>query len=80
MKWSVGTKISTGYALALIILVIFGGASYWSTVGFIKASEMKSHTYQTLESLESVLSILKDARLVNAATFLPEKIGISSHI
>ena len=61
MKWSVGTKIGAGYALALIILVILGLVSYRNTAGLIEAAQMKAHSYQVLENLERVLSTLKDA-------------------
>jgi methyl-accepting chemotaxis protein len=61
MKWSVGTKIGAGYALALIILVILGTVSYRNTTGLIEAAQMKAHTYQVLENLDRVLSTLKDA-------------------
>src|SRR5450759_3993906 len=61
MKWSIGTKIGAGYALALIILVILGMVSYRNTTGLIEAAQMRAHTYQVLENLERVLSTLKDA-------------------
>src|SRR5450759_4805256 len=61
MKWSVGTKIGAGYALALMILVILGVVSYRNTTGLIAAAQMKTHTYQVLENLKGVLSTLKDA-------------------
>jgi len=61
MKWSVGTKIGTGYSLALIILVILGLVSYRNTTGLIEAAKMETHTYQVLQNLERVLSTLKDA-------------------
>src|SRR5450759_48316 len=61
MKWSVGTKIGAGYALALIILVILGLVSYRNTTGLIEAAQMKTHAYQVLENIENVLSVLKDA-------------------
>lgn len=60
MKWSVGTKIGAGYALALFILVVLGVVSYQNTTGLIENSRQKVHTYQELESLEKVLSNLKD--------------------
>jgi methyl-accepting chemotaxis protein len=61
MKWSIGTKIGAGYALALTILVILGVVSYRNTTGLIEAAQMRSHTYQVLENLERVLSTLLDA-------------------
>ncbi|MHB0991472.1 MAG: CHASE3 domain-containing protein [Burkholderiales bacterium] len=61
MKWSVGTKIGAGYALALIMLLVLGVISYWNTSELIETAKLKVHTYQVLEDLEKVLSILKDA-------------------
>jgi methyl-accepting chemotaxis protein len=61
MKWSVGTKIGAGYALALFILLIVGVVSYRNTTGLIEAAQMKAHTYQVLENLEGLSSNLKDA-------------------
>ncbi len=60
MKWSVGTKIGGGYALALLMLVILGVISYRNTTGFIETTELRAHSYQVLESLERVLSTMKD--------------------
>jgi methyl-accepting chemotaxis protein len=61
MKWSIGTKIGAGYALALIILVILGVVSYRTTTGLIDAAQMRAHSYQVLENLERVLSTLEGA-------------------
>ena len=61
MKWSVGTKIGAGYALALAVLVILGVSAYWNITGLIEAARLKTHTYDVLRNLESVLSTLKDA-------------------
>lgn len=61
MKWSVGTKIGAGYALALFILVVLGAVAYQNTTGLIETAYMKAHSYQVLEKLEQVLSSLKDA-------------------
>jgi methyl-accepting chemotaxis protein len=61
MKWSIGTKIGAGYALALMTLIILGALSYRNTTGLIEAGQMRSHTYQVLENLAKVLDNLKDA-------------------
>ncbi len=61
MKWSIGTKIGAGYALAIVILVVIGVFSYRNTTTLIDAAQMKAHSYQVLENLKEVLSTLKDA-------------------
>jgi methyl-accepting chemotaxis protein len=61
MKWSIGTKIGAGYALALFILAVLGMVSYRSTTGLIEAAQLQVHSYQVLENLAGVLSALKDA-------------------
>jgi len=61
MKWSIGTKIGAGYALALAMLVVLGVVSYRNTTGFIEATQMKVHSYQVLDNLNQVLSALQDA-------------------
>ncbi|MDB5991457.1 MAG: chemotaxis protein [Herbaspirillum sp.] len=61
MKWSIGTKIGAGYALALMILVILGAVSYRNTTGLIEAGQMSAHTYQVLENQTKVLASLMDA-------------------
>src|ERR1700693_6268826 len=61
MKWSIGTKIGAGYALALILLVILGVLSYQNTNGLIEAAQMRSHTYQVLEEQAKMLAALTDA-------------------
>ena len=61
MKWSVGTKIGTGYGLALTVLVVIGAVSYLSTIALIEAAQWRSHTYQVLQDIEQVVSTLKDA-------------------
>jgi len=61
MKWTIGTKIGAGYALALFILAVLGMVSYRSTTGLIEAAQWRVHTYQVLENLADVLSALKDA-------------------
>ncbi len=61
MKWSVGTKIGSGFALALAIMLIIGAVSYRSTTGFIQSAESVTHTHLVLQKLESLLSKFKDA-------------------
>ena len=51
MNWSVGTKIGGGFALALIVLAVFGMVSYRSTASLIDAAAMRSRTYVVLANL-----------------------------
>lgn len=61
MKWTIGAKIGSGFALALIILLIIGAASYSSTKRLVETAGWVSHTHQVLQKLEELLSIVKDA-------------------
>ena len=61
MKWTVGKKISGGFGLALVSLVIFGIVTYQSTTGFIRNSGWVIHTHTVLNAQDSVLSDLIDA-------------------
>jgi methyl-accepting chemotaxis protein len=61
IKWNVGMKIGTGFGLALAILVAIGAVSYRSTEKLTDTAGWVAHTHQVLETLESVLSLVKDA-------------------
>jgi methyl-accepting chemotaxis protein len=63
MKFTVGIKILLGFGMALMILVIVGGMSYRNTINLIENTNMRSHTYQVLSSLERV-----STEVVNAET------------
>ena len=63
MKFTVGIKILLGFGMALLILVVVGGVSYHNTVALIDNTDMRSHTYQVLASLNTLV-----AELVNAET------------
>jgi len=61
MKWTVGTKIGSGFGLALVFLAIIGAASYRSTLKLTDTAERVAHTHEVLQTLESVVSGMKDA-------------------
>jgi methyl-accepting chemotaxis protein len=61
MKFTVGIKILLGFGMALLILVVVGGVSYHNTVSLIGNTDMRSHTYQVLASLKSVIAELTNA-------------------
>ena len=60
LKWNVGSKIVTGFGLALIIFVIVGIISYRNTTQLIEASDLTKHTYEVLGQLDEALSSLQD--------------------
>jgi len=61
IKWNVGMKIGTGFALALVILVVIGGVAYRSIGKLTDTAGWVDHTQQVLATLEATLSTLKDA-------------------
>ncbi len=61
MKWSIGTKIGSGFGLALIALTVVGAVSYDSTIKLIDSAEWVRHTNETLKELDELLSGMKDA-------------------
>lgn len=61
MKWSVGMKISVGFAIALLSLAAVGAAAYRSTNNLIAAGDWKSHTFVVLDNLRQMLSAMQDA-------------------
>lgn len=61
MKWNVGFKIGAGFTLALTLMAVIGTVSYRNTVQLVDTAAWVSHTHEVLESLESVLSHLRDA-------------------
>ena len=60
-EWTVGKKLALGFGLALALLLIVGGVSYWSINSLIENANWVAHTHQVLENLEAVISLLKDA-------------------
>jgi methyl-accepting chemotaxis protein len=60
-RWTVGTKIGAGFALALAILVVIGGVSYRSTGKLTDTAASVAHTHEVLQHLEAMLSDMKDA-------------------
>src|SRR5438105_2655093 len=61
MRWTVGTKIGMGFGLALAVLAAIGVTAYLSTRRLVDNGERVTHTHQVLETLESILSLMKDA-------------------
>ncbi len=61
MKWTIGTKIGSGFALALLILVSIGAASYASTLRAVETAGWVAHTHVVLEKFHALLAALTDA-------------------
>jgi len=61
MKWNVGMKIGTGFALALAILIVIGAVAYRGIAKLTDTSDWVDHTHQVLGTLESVLATMTNA-------------------
>jgi methyl-accepting chemotaxis protein len=61
MRWSIGSKIGSGFGLALVALMVVGGVSYNSTAKLIDSAEWVGHTHEVLNGLDGMLSGMKDA-------------------
>ena len=61
VKWSVGTKIGGGFALALAVLVAIGGVAHRNIVKLTVTAGWVDHTHKVLENLATLLQGLVDA-------------------
>src|SRR5690606_8931556 len=61
MKPTIGLKIGCGLGLALLAITIIGSAAYRSTSNLTQAMEEVDHSHRVIESLEQLLSTIKDA-------------------
>jgi methyl-accepting chemotaxis protein len=61
MKWNVGTKIGSGFAIVLTIFVIVGAISYRSVVRQTETARAVTHSYSVENELTQLLSSLQDA-------------------
>ena len=63
MRWRVETLIAAGFGVALLILLVVSNVSYKTTndfIDFIEITRRVMATYQVINKLEGVLSLLKD--------------------
>ena len=56
MKWTIGTKIGGGFALALVALLVIGIVSYRSISGLIETAGQVTHTHLVIENLEQLIA------------------------
>jgi methyl-accepting chemotaxis protein len=61
MKWNVGTKIASGFALALVIFVIVAIVSLRNVDKQVEDAAWVDHTHLVLTEIAELLSALKDA-------------------
>lgn len=61
MKWTVGNKISSGYALALLILILIGIMSYKTTTDLIIGIELVEKTQNEMVLLNGIISQLAES-------------------
>jgi methyl-accepting chemotaxis protein len=58
---TIGKKITLGFGLALVILIVVGGLSYFSVTSLIATNRAVVHTGAVLANLGTLLSLQKDA-------------------
>ena len=63
MKWSVGTKIASGFALMVLILVIVGIVVFASTNALIDSSRARQRAYEALRGISETFSLVKDVEI-----------------
>ncbi len=63
MRWNVGTKIGTGFSVAVVIFLIVGAVSYQSTIQLVAASDLRRQTYVVLSELDEVMSLMQDIQI-----------------
>jgi methyl-accepting chemotaxis protein len=59
-RWTVGAKLTAGFGLALLMLLLIGAIAYRSLNQVNETAAAVTETYRVIEKLESVLSLLKD--------------------
>ena len=58
MRFSIGTKVGAGYALALAALVVIGATSYVSVTRLLETTRWVDHTHQVIEQIEGIATHL----------------------
>jgi CHASE3 domain sensor protein len=61
MKTTVTRNLQIGFGLSLLLLVISSIVSYISITNLLNSSELVDHSSQVIQSLETVISTMKDA-------------------
>jgi methyl-accepting chemotaxis protein len=61
MRWSIGSKIGAGFAVALTALVVIGAVSYGTTTRLVVSLDWLTHSHRVLDQLEALLSTMDNA-------------------
>ncbi len=62
MTLKTNSKIIVGFALAVGVLLLTASASFWSIRGLSVQTDRVEHSYQVMQEVETVTSVLKDAQ------------------
>lgn len=63
MKWTVGTKIATGFGAVLLTLLVVGMLSYRGTTGLIEATYRSRAAFESLDALSGTRYLLRGVGL-----------------
>ena len=60
-RWTVGSKIAAGYALAFFMVLTLGYFSYRNAVELTEGASLRAHTFIVIAKIGNLLSALQDA-------------------
>jgi sigma-54 dependent transcriptional regulator, acetoin dehydrogenase operon transcriptional activator AcoR len=60
-RWSIATKVTVGFVLALGVMAVMDVVSYRSITAFVATVDELAHTHEVLDELDDVLAELKNA-------------------
>jgi len=63
MRWTVGSKIATGFIATVLIFLVVATVSYRATSRLIEASDLRKQTYDVLTSLGEVFMLVQDIEI-----------------
>ena len=58
---TIGKKITGGFGVALFFVAALGGLSLWSINDLLETNRLVTHTHEVIESLEELMSLMKDS-------------------
>jgi methyl-accepting chemotaxis protein len=70
MKWNVGTKISAGFAVTLIIFLLVGTVAYRSTTQLVETSAITQHTLDVLGKISGLNAAFRDMEVAQRSYLL----------